>query len=341
MRKILLAFVFALLPLTAQAQQNGGASNVSIGPPTGNCNSTQINVDSASGFEYTCKITAGVGTWFNQAGVAGSIAFPATVSGTVTSGGIPFFNSTTQMSSSAVLASGGVVLGGGAGVAPSTSTQLTFAAPTLTVGLAGTSSGVLALTGSTSGSATFTAPAVAGTITNAVISSNALTVNSTLQSNGTIQAGASSAILLIGRAGIRSPANGVLAPGDNAGTNFFQMKMIGVPTCAVTGAGATGTCALGTGSQDSVSLITITPSGAGIAATGTVTLTYNATTAFSAGHQADPVCLLWNGTGTWNARASLIGTTHSQTAPVLTWDNNAVALTAASTYQLTCVAFGI
>jgi|ERR1700680_228103 len=45
----------------------------------------------------------------------GTITFPATVAGTVTSGGIPYFNSTTQMSSSALLALNGVVLGGGAG----------------------------------------------------------------------------------------------------------------------------------------------------------------------------------------------------------------------------------
>jgi hypothetical protein len=48
----------------------------------------------------------------------GTPTFPLTVAGTVNSGGIPYFNSTTQESSSAVLPSGDFVLGGGAGGAP-------------------------------------------------------------------------------------------------------------------------------------------------------------------------------------------------------------------------------
>jgi hypothetical protein len=50
-----------------------------------------------------------------------SLALPATVSGTVNSGGIPYFSSTTQMSSSAALTANALVKGGGAGVAPSAS----------------------------------------------------------------------------------------------------------------------------------------------------------------------------------------------------------------------------
>lgn len=51
-------------------------------------------------------------------------------------------------------------------------TGLTFSAPTLTVSTAGSGNGVLALSGNTSGTATFTAPAIAGTTTNRVVSSN-------------------------------------------------------------------------------------------------------------------------------------------------------------------------
>ncbi len=53
-------------------------------------------------------------------------SYPVTVAGTVTSGGIPYFSSTTVESSSALLAQNGVVLGGGAGTAPNTSANLTF-----------------------------------------------------------------------------------------------------------------------------------------------------------------------------------------------------------------------
>lgn len=52
---------------------------------------------------------------------AGTITLPVTVAGTVTSGGIPYFNSTTSMSSSALLTANVLVKGGGAGAAPSTS----------------------------------------------------------------------------------------------------------------------------------------------------------------------------------------------------------------------------
>jgi hypothetical protein len=72
---------------------------------------------------------------------SGGISFPQTVAGTTNSGGIPFFSSATQLSSSAVLAANSLMVGGGAGVAPSTVTTgsgvLTAlsAAPTGTGGL--------------------------------------------------------------------------------------------------------------------------------------------------------------------------------------------------------------
>jgi hypothetical protein len=54
-------------------------------------------------------------------GSGGSTNFPLTVSGTVNSGGIPYFNSATQESSSALLPAGNFVLGGGAGAPPTAS----------------------------------------------------------------------------------------------------------------------------------------------------------------------------------------------------------------------------
>lgn len=62
-------------------------------------------------------VTTGAPAWGS---CSGAFSFPLTVSGTVNSGGIPYFNSTTQMSSSALLAAHGVVIGGGAGSAPLT-----------------------------------------------------------------------------------------------------------------------------------------------------------------------------------------------------------------------------
>jgi hypothetical protein len=60
------------------------------------------------------------GTILSSTGVAcgGSISFPQTVAGTTTSGGIPYFSSTTVLTSSALLTQYGVIYGGGAGAAP-------------------------------------------------------------------------------------------------------------------------------------------------------------------------------------------------------------------------------
>src|SRR5882724_8320562 len=92
-----------------------------------------------------------------------------------TSGGIPAYTGTTTIASSALLVANSPVLGGGAGVVPSTKTFLTTnGSTTLTVGVAAGGNGILALAGNTSGTATFTAPAVAGTTTNPVLMTNVL-----------------------------------------------------------------------------------------------------------------------------------------------------------------------
>lgn len=68
----------------------------------------------------------------NTSSITSSITFPVTVVGG-TSGGIPYFNSTTQMSSSALLGANQVVVGGGAGNPPTTSSAFTFDGTKLTV----------------------------------------------------------------------------------------------------------------------------------------------------------------------------------------------------------------
>jgi hypothetical protein len=57
-------------------------------------------------------------------GVSGAVAFPATVSGTTASGGIPYFSSTTVLTSSALLGANNAVFGGGAGAAPFSSASV-------------------------------------------------------------------------------------------------------------------------------------------------------------------------------------------------------------------------
>lgn len=74
---------------------------------------------------------------------------------------------------------------GSSWVTPSGSlpTGLSFSAPTLTVSTSGSGNGQIALSGNTSGTSTITAPATAGTATNAVAISNVITVP-----NGTVSA---------------------------------------------------------------------------------------------------------------------------------------------------------
>jgi len=82
-----------------------------------------INFTAAGGF--TCGSTSSGGT----------PSFPLTVTGTVNSGGIPYFSSTTQESSSATLGAGAIVFGGGAGGAPTTGAgDFTYSSHTLSGG---------------------------------------------------------------------------------------------------------------------------------------------------------------------------------------------------------------
>jgi hypothetical protein len=110
------------------------------------------------------------------------------------------------------------------------------------------------------------------------------------------------------------------------------------PTCAVTGAGSSASCALSTGSNDFAGQITITAGGTGITDTGTITLTLNASLgADDAGCVMNPA----SGTGAWTAPVTFVNTTLSQTAPVWTWTNASTNLTTSNTYKVNyhCVGY--
>jgi hypothetical protein len=142
---------------------------------------------------------------------AGSIGFPATVSGTVNSGGIPYFSSPTQMSSSNSLLANQLVIGGGAGAAPATTGTGTGVLTAL--GNAVNGSGGLVTYDGNIGAASGTSLALGG----ATIGSNALAVTGTtalgsslsINSNATLTAPAS-ATLQFGAADAASPTAQVL-----------------------------------------------------------------------------------------------------------------------------------
>ena len=109
-----------------------------------------------------------------------------------------------------------------------------------------------------------------------------------------------------------------------------------LPTCAMTTGGGTGpACATANTFANSAFDVVMTP-GTTPGNSGTTTVTYAGTNQNNSGLLPTLTCQLKNGTGTWNARATVILSTDSATAPILTWDNNGVALTAASTYIFKC-----
>lgn len=110
-----------------------------------------------------------------------AITYPASA----TSGGIPYFSSTSAMASSAALGSGEVVLGGGAGAAPTTSANASISSGALTLGQAGSVAGSVVLSGSTSGTATIKTAAAAGTGTIFELPADNGTTGYVLQTDGT------------------------------------------------------------------------------------------------------------------------------------------------------------
>lgn len=126
--------------------------------------------------------------------------------------------------------------------------------------------------------------------------------------------------------------NGGLTIASNT-FNFRRATISGAtaPTCTFTSGGGTGpSCAPGTGSSDSVGAIVLT-TGTAPGNTGTATLTFSAALGTNS-----PVCIFmpYDGAASWNARAISKGNTATTAAAVLSWDNNAVNLTASTTYAI-------
>ena len=175
----------------------------------------------AAGIPSWATPTTGTVTSVAQSFTGGLISVggsPITTSGTLaltvagTSGGIPYFSSGTTWATSAALAASALVIGGGAGVAPSTTTTGTGVVTALGVnvgtagafvvngGALGTPSGgtVTNLTGT----ASININGTVGASTPTTGSFTTLTVSSTVSANGSV--GASGQVLT--SAGVSSPA---------------------------------------------------------------------------------------------------------------------------------------
>jgi len=210
--------------LTSQA--GGSTAMTWTTPTTGTVTSVGLSVPATSIF-----------------GVSGS---PVTTSGTLgltttgTSGGIPYFSSTSQLATSALLTANQLIVGGGAGAAP-----LTLAA--------GSSGNVLTISG---GVPTWAPPATSGTVT-----SVAMTVPTFLSVSGSPVT--SSGTLTVSLSGTALPvANGgtdvtsvTVAPtatafaGWDANKNFSTNNLLNGYTATATAAGTTALTVSSTNQQ--------------------------------------------------------------------------------------------
>lgn len=118
-----------------------GTTNVTL-PTTG----TLVNSAVTTLSSLTSVGTIGTGVW---QGTAVAVGYGGTGLASGTSGGVPYFSASNTMASSAALAANALVRGGGAGVAPSTSANLTFDGSTLALTGAQTISSTLGVTGIT------------------------------------------------------------------------------------------------------------------------------------------------------------------------------------------------
>lgn len=166
-------------------------------------------------------------SWATVSG-GGSISFPQTVGGTVNSGGIPYFDTTTDMSSSAVLPSGDFVLGGGAGGAPTA----TFSVVTVAKGGTGTGS---TLTGLVRGNASaMTAAELSSDVTTS--GSNAATV---IRVNGITYSATAAAhsIEVITTANTTATAKVITDCTDTGGNHLNYTQSTDLFSCGTTSSG--------------------------------------------------------------------------------------------------------
>ena len=133
----------------------------------------------------------------------------------------------------------------------------TNGASELDLGLNGTAGGVLGLMGATSGKATISPPAVAGTVNNPIISSNALQLPAGSNTIGTV------ALSFAGNAGFYSPAVNVLCQVTNSGSTTFCFNGLSMSI------GSNGAFTMTSGAANGTSDTGMSRNGGGVIAFGT------------------------------------------------------------------------
>jgi len=305
------------------------------------------------------KFSGTTGTILADAGAACASApvFPVTVSGTVTSGGIPYFSSTTVESSSALLGTNAFVYGGGAGSAPATDANIVHA--TAVAGL---------INGNTSTAINFNTNGINLVAPNANefdINTNsnngglAIFQNSLFGTNDQrveiVAVGSTSWDILeasdssgtsMGLALSTQRAKSISIRPNRAETAEFLpltgggLQMFGsAPTCTFTSGGGTSpSCTLDTGSNNQGGIIIATTGTGAPALTGTITLTFTAAMGTN-----KPPCVMEasnGGAGQWGSLVTIRDTTPSTTSDIFTW-TNATGATPAGVALSTSTAYWI
>jgi len=197
------------------------------------------NAASADIYNLFTSCTGSSGLFLKDGGTCaaagGTPSFPVTVAGTVTSGGIPYFSSTTVETSSALLTQYGVLFGGGAGGAPTASAQGAANMPMIGQGAANPIFSTIAYpTALTSGGILYASS------TTAIASSGALTVNVLPKGGGAGAAPTNSSITDNGTtvATTETVSIGTSPPACTAGTAGGLCFTEGTAITNVSGAGA-------------------------------------------------------------------------------------------------------
>lgn len=142
-------------------------------------------------------------------------------------------------------------------------------------------------------------------------------------------------------------ASGLLPQTDNsldAGSATARLKHTytgrivtgaATPTIAgTTGLGTGGAVSLNSGASDLGGGIALSTGSASTGSSGSVTITFSTSNGAYGTNTPRCTATLFNATGAWNARATVIGSAASNTTVTLNWDNNGVNLTTSVVYAI-------
>lgn len=210
---------------------SGNLPNANLASQTANTVLGALTATTPSGLAVpSCSTASSALTWTTGTGFGcntisgGSITFPQTVAGTTTSGGIVYFSSTTQISSSGIMTAGNFILGGGAGTAPTATFSIvpianggTGAATALTNTVFGNP------TGSTAAPVFTNAPS----LLSLTVSNNVATPKiAVASSSGGLSIGSSSGVLLVsGTPFVQIKAGGNIDTNSSATTALTDFQV--------------------------------------------------------------------------------------------------------------------